>query len=195
MSPTRRPVQIEEANIRSLIVRANCNMTAWHATRPRGRYRSSDRKSSLYPLASRPAAASCGSQAGGWPAQPLDRACPGPGSCGIRAERGSARSAETGCRRSRDPARRRWSRRCSSRLVLATATSASTGAIMPATAASARGTMAGRRSGAGAADQVTVTDSRHPALLMAPAASSRRQCARDSCTCCSHRPWLSRGRG
>ena len=180
---------------RSLIVRANCNMTACHATRPRGRYRSSGRKSSLCPLAWWPAGASCGSQAGGWPAQPLDRACPGPGSYGIRPERGSARSAETGCRRSRDPTRRRWSRRCSSRLVLATATSASTGAIMPATAASARGTMAGRRSGAGAADQVTVTDSRHLALLMAPAASSRRQCPRDSCTCCSRRPWLSRGRG
>jgi hypothetical protein len=64
---------------------------------------------------------------------------------------------------------------------------------MPVAAASARGTTSGRRSGAGAGDQVTVTDSHHPALRMAPAASSRRQCPRDSWTCCQ-RPWLSRGR-
>ena len=76
---------------------------------------------------------------------------------------------------------------------LVTATSASTGAIMPAAAASARGSTAGRRSGAGADDQVTVTDSHHPALRMAPAGSSRRQCPRDSCTCRGQSPWLSRG--
>jgi len=35
--------------------------------------------------------------------------------------------------------------------------------------------------------------SHHPALRMASAASSRRQCPRDSWTCCQ-RPWLSRGR-
>ena len=64
---------------------------------------------------------------------------------------------------------------------------------MSAAAASARGSMAARRSGADAGDQVTVTDSHHPALRMAPAASSRRQCPRDSWTCCQS-PWLSRGR-
>jgi hypothetical protein len=36
----------------AVIVRANYNMTACHATRLRGRYRSSNRKSSLSPLAS-----------------------------------------------------------------------------------------------------------------------------------------------
>jgi hypothetical protein len=77
--------------------------------------------------------------------------------------------------------------------MLVIATSARTGAIMSVAAASARGSTAGRRSGAGAGDQVTVTDSHHPALRMAPAASSRRQCPRDSWTCCQ-RPWLSRGR-
>ena len=45
----------------------------------------------------------------------------------------------------------------------------------------------------GTGNQVTVTDSHHPALRMAPAACSRRQCPRDSWTCCQ-RPWLSRGR-
>ncbi len=170
-------------------------MTACHATRPRGAIVLRTEKSSLSPLASSPVGDSCGSQAGGWPALPLDPACPGPGSHGIRTERGSSRSADTGCRRRRHATRRRWSRRCSSRLVLVTATSASTGAIMSAAAASARGRMAGRRSGAGAGDQVTVTDSHHPALLMAPATSSRRQCPRDSCTCCGQRPWLSQGRG
>lgn len=125
---------------------------------------------------------------------PLDPACPGPGFYGGQPERGSSRSAGTGCR-SRDTARRRWSRRCSSRLVLVTATSASTGMIMSAAAASVRARMAGRRSGAGAGDQVTVTDSHRPALLMAPPASSRRQCPRDSRTCCGQRAWLSRGRG
>jgi hypothetical protein len=55
-------------------------------------------------------------------------------------------------------------------VVLVTATSASTGAIMSAAAASARCSTAGRRSGVGAGDQVKVTDFRHPALRMAPAA-------------------------
>ncbi len=41
------------------------------------------------------------------------------------------------------------------------------------------GSAAARRSGAGTGDQVTVTDSYHPALRMAPAGSSRRQCPRD----------------
>ena len=77
--------------------------------------------------------------------------------------------------------------------MLVIATSARTGAIMSVAAASARGSTSGRRSGAGAGDQVTVTDSHHPALRMAPAASSRRQCPWDSWTCCP-RPWLSRGR-
>jgi hypothetical protein len=77
--------------------------------------------------------------------------------------------------------------------MLVIATSARTGAIMSVAAASARGSTSGRRSGAGAGDQVTVTDSHHPALRMAPAASSRRQCPWDSWTCCQ-RPWLSRGR-
>ena len=66
--------------------------------------------------------------------------------------------------------------------MLVIATSARTGAMMSVAAASARGSTAGRRSGAGAGDQVT--DSYHPALRMAPAASSRRQCPRDSWTCC-----------
>jgi len=61
--------------------------------------------------------------------------------------------------------------------MLVIATSARTGAIMSVAAASARGSTAGRRSGAGAGDQVT--DSYHPALRMAPAGSSRRQCPRD----------------
>ena len=47
---------------------------------------------------------------------------------------------------------------------------------MSAAAASARCSAAGRRSGASAGDQITVTDSRHPALRMAPAASSHRPC-------------------
>jgi hypothetical protein len=65
---------------------------------------------------------------------------------------------------------------------------------MWAAAVSARGRTAGRRSGTGAGDQVTVTDSHHPALRMAPAASSRRQCPRDSFTCRGQSSWLSRGK-
>lgn len=75
-----------------------------------------------------------------------------------------------------------------------TAASASTGVIMSAAAASARCSVAGRRSGAGGGDQVTVTDSHHPALRMVPDASSRRQCPRDSCTCCCQSPRLSGSR-
>jgi len=42
-----------------------------------------------------------------------------------------------------------------------------------------------------AGDQVTVTASHHPTLQMAPSASSRRQCPRDSCTrCSSHSRWF-----
>jgi hypothetical protein len=44
-------------------------------------------------------------------------------------------------------------------------------AIMSSVVSSVRRSTAGRRSGAGAGDQVTVTDSRHPALRMAPDAS------------------------
>lgn len=81
--------------------------------------------------------------------KPPDPACPGPGPHGIRPERGSSRAAETSCRRRSDATRSRWCRRCSRRLALVTATSASTGAIMPAAAASAHCSTAGRRSGAG----------------------------------------------
>ena len=151
-------------------------------------------KGSWCPLASPPGiAASAGLRPVNRQHKPLDPACPGPGPHGVRSGRGSSRAAETGCRRRSDATRSRWFRRCSRRLALVTATSASTGAIMPAAAPSVRCSTAGRRSGAGAGDQVTVTDSHHPALRMAPAASSRRQCPRDSCTCCQS-PWLSRGR-
>lgn len=177
---------------------ANCNCSnqlqsaACYATRPRGGYRFRAKEFIVPAGVVVGCGGSRGSQAGGWPAQPLDPAGPGPGPHDIRPERGSSRPAETGCRRRRNATRRRWSRRCSSRLVLVTATSASTGAIMSAAAASARGRTAGRRPGAGAGDQVTVTDSHHPALWMAPAASSRRQCPLDSCTCRGQSPWLPR---
>ena len=94
--------------------------------------------------------------------------------------RGSSLGAETSWRRRTDTT---GSPRCPGwirRLMLVIATSARTGAIMSVAAARTRGSAAGRRSGAGAGDQVTVTDSHHPALRMAPAASSRRQCPRDS---------------
>jgi hypothetical protein len=65
---------------------------------------------------------------------------------------------------------------------------------MPTAASSVCCRTAGRRAGAGAGDQVMAIDSHHPALRMAPAASSRRQCPRDRCTCCCQGPWLSRGR-
>jgi len=118
----------------------------------------------------------------------------GTGPHGVLLGRGSCRAAETSCRRRSDAISSRWFRRCSRRLALVTATSASTGAIMSAAASSVRCSTAGRRSGAGACDQVTVTDSHHPALRMAPAASSRRQRPRDSCVCCCQSPWLSRSR-
>jgi len=126
--------------------------------------------------------------------KPPDPACPGSGPHGVRPERGSSRPAETSSRRRTDATRSRWCRCCSRRLVLVTATSASTGAIRSAAAASARCSTEGGRSGAGVGDQVTVTDSHHPALRMAPAASSRCQCPRDSCTCCCPSAWLSPGR-
>jgi len=45
-----------------------------------------------------------------------------------------------------------------------------------------------------AGDQVTVTDSHHPALRTAP--SSRRQCPRENCTFRScHSLWLVRAAG
>jgi hypothetical protein len=99
-----------------------------------------------------------------------DPACPGPCRHGVRFDRGSCGAAEISCRRRRGVTGRRWCRRCRRRVVLVTATSASTGAIMSAAAASARCSTAGRRSGVGAGDQVKVTDFRHPALRMAPAA-------------------------
>ena len=164
--------------------------------RDRGeRYRSSNHKSSSSPLASQPGMAiSADLRPVNRQHKPPDPACPGPGPHGVRPDRGSSRPAETSCRRASDMASNRWFRRCSRRLALVTATSASTGAITSAAAASARCSTAGRRSGADAGDQVTVTDSHHPELRMAPAASSRRQCPRDSCTCCCQNPWLSRSR-
>jgi hypothetical protein len=106
---------------------------------------------------------------------PPDGACPVPGPHGARSGGGSSRAAETSGRRRSEATSSRWLRRCSRRLALVTAASASAGAIMPAAAASARRSTAGRRSGAGAGDQVTVADFHQPALRIAPAASSRRQ--------------------
>jgi len=117
----------------------------------------------------------------------------GTGPHGARSGRGCSRGAETSWRRRTDTTGSPRCPRCARRLMPVIAASARTGAIMSAAAASARGSMAGRRSGAGAGDRVTVTGSCHPALRMAPAASSRRQCPRDSWTCCQS-PWLSRGR-
>lgn len=101
--------------------------------------------------------------------------------------------AEASCRRAAEATGYMRCPRSSRRLVVAAATSATTGAIRSAAAASARPTMVGPRPGAGAGDQVTVTDSHHPALRMAPAASSRRQCPRDSSTCSRHSPWFLPG--
>jgi len=53
---------------------------------------------------------------------------------------------------------------------------------MSAAAASARCSAAGRRSGASAGDQITVTDSRHPALRMAPRRVLAPPVPRASCT-------------
>ena len=159
------------------------------------RCRSSDLKSSPCPLVSL-LGYNCihWSQASGSPAQTAGSGRSGPGPHGVRSGRGRFRAGEIGCRRRSEAASSRWLRRCSRRRALVTATSASTGAIMSAVASSVRCSTVGRRAGAGACDQVTVTDSHHPALRIAPAASARRQCPRDSCTCCRQSPWLSRGR-
>ena len=169
-------------------------MSVGHAARPRGALWLVGEESS--------SSRWCHSCARLWPrvtgrlnrqGKPSDPGWPRPGLHGVRSGRGSSRGAETSWRRRTDTT---GSPRCPGwirRLMLVIATSARTGAIMSVAAASARGSTAGRRSGAGAGDQVTVTDSHHPALRMAPAASSRRQCPRDSWTCCP-RPWLPRGR-
>ena len=109
----------------------------------------------------------------------------------VRSDRGSSLVPGASCRRGENATGRVRYRRSSMRLVLATATSASNGAITSAAAASARCSTAGLRPGAGVGDQVMVTDSHHPALRMAPAASSRRQCPPDSCTCRRQSPWFS----
>ena len=179
----------------AVIVRADCNMPFVTVRDSDERCRSPDRKSSSCALASPPGiAVSAGLRPVNRQHKPLDPACPGPSPHGVLSGRGSSRAAEASCRRRSDATRSRWFRRCSRRLALVTATSASTGTIMPAAAPSVRCSTAGWRSGAGAGDQVTVTDSHHPALRMAPATSSRRQCPRDSCTCCCQSPWLSRSR-
>lgn len=131
-----------------------------------------------------------GSQA----SEPPGPACPVAGPHGVRSGRGCSGAAEIGCCRRSDATSSRWFRRCSRCLAVVTAASASTGAIMPTAASSVCCRTAGRRAGAGAGDQVMAIDSHHPALRMAPAASSRRQCPRDRCTCCCQGPWLSRGR-
>ena len=112
----------------------------------------------------------------------------------VRSGRGSAlaiggRRRRGGCNAGRE---RRW--RSINRTVVAAASSTIAGAIASAAAASARRSGAGLRPGAGAGDQVTVTDSHHPALRTAP--SWRRQCPRDNCTCRScHRLWPLRAAG
>jgi hypothetical protein len=180
---------------RSVIVRANYNMPLVTVRDRDERCRSSNHKSSSCPLVSPPdIAISAGLGPVNRQCKPSAPACPGPGPHGVRSDRGSSRAAETSCRRRSEATSSRWFRRCSRRLALVTAASASTGAIMLAAASSVRCSMAGRRSGAGAGDQVTVTDSHHPALRMAPAASSRRQCPRASCICCCQSLWLSRSR-
>jgi len=112
---------------------------------------------------------------------------------GVRPDRGSSLAAEGRRRQDKDKGGRARCRPASRRLALVTAMSVSRGAIMSAVAASARCSAAGRRSGRsgpGADDHVTVTDSHHPALRMAPGPSSR-QCPRDSRTCCRRSPWPS----
>jgi hypothetical protein len=184
------------ANIRrSVIVRTNYNMPLVTVRDRDERCRSSNHKSPSGPLASPPGiAVSAALRPVNRQNKPPGQSCAGRGPHGVRSERGSSRAAETSGRRRSDAASSRWFRRCSRRLALVTATSASTGAIMSAAASSIRCSRARRRSGGAAGDQVTVTDSHHPALRMAPAASSRRQCPRDSCTCCCQSPWLSRSR-
>jgi hypothetical protein len=109
----------------------------------------------------------------------------------VRSDPGSSLTTEASCRRRDDATGCTRRRRSSRRLVPAAAASASTGAAMSAAAASARCSTPGRRSAAGAGDHVTVTDSHHPALRTAPAASSRRQCPRDNWTCGCQNPWFS----
>ena len=80
--------------------------------------------------------------------------------------------------------------RSSERRAVAAVSSAIEGAIVSKAVASAA-QQRGRCSGVVVDNHVTVTDSRHPALRMAPALSSRRQCPRESCTCCSSQSlWL-----
>ena len=112
----------------------------------------------------------------------------------VRSERGSALAIGGRRRRGGGNAgrERRW--RSINRTVVAAASSTIAGAIASAAAASARRSGAGLRPGAGAGDQVTMTDSHHPALRMAP--SSRRQCPRENCTCRScQRLWPLRAAG
>ena len=112
----------------------------------------------------------------------------------VRSGRGSALAIGGRRRRGGGNAgrERRW--RSINRTVVAAASSTIAGAIASAAAASARRSGAGLRPGAGAGDQVTVTDSHHPALRTAP--SSRRQCPRENCTCRScHRLWPLRAAG
>jgi len=106
-------------------------------------------------------------------------------------ERGSARAAVGSCRRDERTITRgpRW--RSSKCRALAATSSAIEGAIVSTAAASARCHSRGWCPGVAAGDQVTVTASHHPALRIAPSASWRRQCPRDSCTRCSSRSrWL-----
>jgi hypothetical protein len=62
-------------------------------------------------------------------------------------------------------------------------------------AASARCSLGERLGGVAVGVQVTVTDSHHPALQIAPGCSSRRQCPRATCTRSSQRPWPARCAG
>ena len=181
-------------NIRQVvIVRANYNVPACHAMRPRGALSFFEPQELIVPLPSPPGMAVSAGLGPVRQGKPPCPAGPGPGPHDVRPERGSSRAAETSGRRRSDATTSRRRRRCSRRLALVAAASASTGAITSAAAVSARGSRAGRRPGAGAGDHVTVTDSHHAALRTAPAASWRRQCPRDSCTCCQG-PWLSPGR-
>ena len=113
---------------------------------------------------------------------------------GAWSGRGSALVAPGSCRRRGDGTTARV--RClrsSRRHAVAATSSAAGGPIVSKAVASARCSKGERRGGVAAGDQVTVTDSHHPALWMAPACSSRRQCPRVNCTCCaSQRRWPPR---
>ena len=116
----------------SAIVRANYNMPLVTVRDRDEHCRPSNRKSSSCPLASPPGiAVSAGLRPVNRQHKPPDPACPGPGPHGVRSDRGSSRAPETSCRRRSSATSSRWLRRCSRRLALVTATSASTGAIMP----------------------------------------------------------------